>query len=198
AGMIMEKQGEKKWEQLIQEEIFLPLEMNESTASYDAFMDYPEKSIGYKANGKKPVPHRNIDVVGPAGAIGSSPKNLMNWLLMFLNNGKYKGQTYLSEKQYTYLTSPQAIQDYSFPSYWGIGWAIVYVDGKKILNHDGGIDGQNAYALLFPEQGFGIFIMTNHRSLYKNLMAKYAENIFLKNKLSRNYQEEKEFLKLKP
>ncbi|MEL6195404.1 MAG: hypothetical protein AAFR66_25330, partial [Bacteroidota bacterium] len=93
---------------------------------------------------------------------------------------------------------PHAINDYEFPSFWGIGWAIVYVDGRKILNHDGGIDGQNAFALIFPNQGFGIFIMTNHRSMYKNLMAEYAENIFLKNQFQRDYEKEKEFLSMKP
>ncbi|MEL6256417.1 MAG: serine hydrolase domain-containing protein [Bacteroidota bacterium] len=198
AGMVEEKLGEKKWEELIKSEVFQQLGMHESTASYRAFMSYKERSIGYKPNGKKTIEHRNIDIVGPAGAIGSTPKNLVNWLLMFINQGKHKSDSFLSKEQFDYITGPQAINDHIFPSFWGIGWAVVYVNGQKILNHDGGIDGQNAYALIFPDKGFGIFITTNHRSLYKNLMAEYAENIFLKNKTQRNYQQEKEYLKSKP
>ncbi|MEM8898417.1 MAG: serine hydrolase domain-containing protein [Bacteroidota bacterium] len=198
AGVVEEVQGGKRWEELIHSEVFQPLEMHNSTATYEEFMKYQEKSIGYKPNGKKHIAHRNIDVVAPAGGIGSTPKDLTNWLLMFVNEGKHQGDSFLSNHQYTFITSPHAINDYEFPSFWGIGWAIVYVNGQKILNHDGGIDGQNAFALIFPDQGFGIFIMTNHRSMYKNLMAEYAENIFLKNQFQRDYEKEKEFLSMKP
>ena len=197
AGRVQEEVSGKAWDQLVKEEIFRPLHMNNSFASYQEFMEYPEKSIGYTPNGKKRVAHRNIDVVGPAGAISSTPRDMAQWIKMFIEEGRNAAGEYLTAEQFTYITHPQVVKDHTFPAYWGIGWAIVYVDGKKIMHHDGGIDGQNAYISICPDEGFGYIIMTNHRSLYKNLLAGYADEIFIKGIYERNYQQEREWLEVK-
>ncbi|MEM6378972.1 MAG: serine hydrolase domain-containing protein, partial [Bacteroidota bacterium] len=197
AGMAQERVTNKTWDQLVQEHIFDPLGMQNSFSTYQGFMDYKEKSIGYKPDGYTRIPHRNIDIVAPAGAISSTPSDMAKWIQVFVNAGVYQNEAYLSEAQFRYLTNPKVVKNPDFPDYWGIGWSVVYVEGKKILVHDGGIDGQNAYILLRPEDGFGIVIMTNHRSLFKNMVAGYAEQIFVKGSFKRNYEQELDWAKEK-
>ncbi|BDD03946.1 serine hydrolase [Aureibacter tunicatorum] len=197
AGIMEERASGKSWHQLIKEEIFMPLSMNSSVTTYDEFMNYEEKSIGYKPDGVARAPHKNIDVVGAAGSIGSTPKDMAQWVKMFTNKGILNDEIFLKEEQYNYVTSPSSLIDPIKLIGYSIGWAVIYKDGVKILEHQGAIDGQNSHILIIPEKGFGIAIMTNHRSEFKQTIAKYAKNIFVDDDYTRDYKNEARLLSIR-
>jgi CubicO group peptidase (beta-lactamase class C family) len=43
----------------------------------------------------KVIPYRNIDAIAPAGAINSCAKDMANWLITWINNGKFNGNEIL-------------------------------------------------------------------------------------------------------
>lgn len=196
AGTVLEEVGRKSWEELVTEEIFSPLEMSSSHVSYKAFMKDSHAATGYQEDGLTIRPHINVDNIGPAGAISSSPKDIGNWLMMMVNKGFFEEQELLQPETFDYLTEPKSMSlegDCSV-KYYSIGWGASKNKGKRYLRHSGAIAGQNAVALVMPEDDFGVFIMTNQRSDYKEILTDYAENIFLKNDFSRNLLREDELI----
>ena len=75
AGRILEVISKKKFDQLIKQKLFTPLGMKKTTFST-----------------------LNISPVNPSGGAQSTADDYMQFLLMLLNNGKYKGQQILSEE----------------------------------------------------------------------------------------------------
>ena len=74
AGRVLEVISKKKFDQLIRQKLFLPLEMRRSTFS-------------------------NLDgtAVNPSGGAQSSPEEYMHFLVMLMNKGVYHGKRILSE-----------------------------------------------------------------------------------------------------
>ena len=192
AGTVLEKIADKSWEDLIRQEIYEPLGMENSYTSYQEFMDQSAKSTSYQQDGLTTRPHVNFDNIGPAGSLSSTPKDISKWLNMLVNQGKFQEKSFLQPKEFEYLTSPKgmSLEDVCKVRYYSIGWGANINMGKKYLRHQGGIGGQNAVALVMPEDGFGIFVMTNQRSDYKDILVDYAENIFVKNDSSRDLDRE--------
>lgn len=191
-GMALENIAGKSWGQLIQEEIFDPLGMNNSYTDYQGFMNCSQKSIGYRRDGFSPIAHKNTDNIGPAGSISSTPQDVAKWLELFVNKGKYQGKSFLRPETYEYLTGPKTM-GYTDPctiQYYAIGWGGWNREGKKDLGHGGAIDGQEAFVGIMPEDGFGVFIMTNHNTDLKYLLGRYATNIFVKDEYTRDFSEE--------
>jgi len=191
-GLALEKIDGRSWHDQIKAEIFKPLGMTSSFTDYNGFMNYSERSIGYESDGTTIVAHRNIDHVASAGSITSTPKDISKWLAAFVNKGEASSGRFLSEETYEYLTSPKG-SSFTPPStlrYYSIGWGGVYIDGKRDIGHAGAIDGQEALVKIMPEDGFGIFILTNHESNVKYLLADYAANIFVKENYERDVEAE--------
>lgn len=195
AGMVVQEVGGQSWDKMIQENIFKPLGMQNSYTTYEAFMQHPKKSTGYAGDGWTPIPHINTNNIGPAGSISSTPKDIAKWLQMWVNKGQHVGTPFLSKEAFEYTTGPNENMSYLPPAtvrYYSIGWGGTMTEGKRDIGHSGGIDGQNALISIRPEEGFGIFLMTNQVSDYKFLMDKYAKSIFLDGNFQRNKAKERE------
>ena len=191
-GLALKKIDGRSWHDQIKEEIFSPLGMTSSFTNYNGFMNYAERSIGYESDGTTIVAHRNVDHVASAGSITSTPKDIAKWLEAFVNKGETSTGRFMSEEMFEYLTSPKG-NSFVSPcsiSYYAIGWGGMYIDGKRDIGHAGAIDGQEALVKIMPEDGFGIFILTNHESNAKYLLADYAAKIFVKDDYERDMEEE--------
>ncbi|MEM6799778.1 MAG: serine hydrolase [Bacteroidota bacterium] len=188
-GMAQEKASGKSWESLIETEILEPLEMSDSYTHFEEFMASDQRAIGYREDGLTEEISVDITSVAPAGAISSTPKDIAKWLLMLLNEGKHKGKEFMSKAAHDYVMMPGQNVGFRAPNefwYYNAGIGGYYKEGKRSLGHNGGIEGQNSRMVLKPDEGFGIFIMTNQISGYKELMTEYAEKIFLQNDYRRN------------
>jgi CubicO group peptidase (beta-lactamase class C family) len=182
-GKTLETVSGQTWESLIEENIFKPLEMSNSYTTHNGFMKDSNHVTGYQKDGKTMMPHNNSDNIGPAGALSSTPNDISKWLLMLVNKGLYKDKRIISEKEYDYLMNPKGMSftDTCRVRYYSIGWGGKRTYGKRTLIHNGAIAGNNARILFSPDEGFGIFIMTNQISDYKDILTDYAEAIFINN-----------------
>lgn len=197
SGLTAEKVTNRSWENLIETELLAPLSMENTHTSDAGFLNSKNRALGYKRDGITVEQYIPLKEVAPTGAISSTPKDLAKWLMMFLNGGTHEGRSFLDERAYHAIVSPNDNIGFRPPNqfwYYNAGWGGYFQDGKRNLGHDGSIEGFNAWATLKTDDGFGIFILTNQLSSYKNIIADYAERIFLKNDFSKDVDREKELI----
>ncbi|MCB2195117.1 MAG: serine hydrolase [Bacteroidetes bacterium] len=174
AGEIVKKVTGQSWENYIHETFMVPLEMNDTRTSNDQF-DGTE-NIAY--------PHFKDSVIGiydfeaskPAASIWSNTLDLSHWVMMWLNDGKWKEQQILDPKTIRTLQSPQTILPVSeqreswgthFRSY-ALGWSTYDYNGVKIVEHNGGMPGYISKVALIPEKNLGVVILNNGFDVYGN------------------------------
>lgn len=168
AGYLVERLAKKSWEKFIQERIFKPLGMTGSNLSVKAMEKVSDRAIGYQEKDAEVVamPYRNIDAIGPAGSINSNIEDMTKWLMIQLNDGKYKDQQIFSAGMLKQMHRPHSIvpgnaNKYRFYNTYGLGWFITSYRGKLMIQHGGNIDGFSAMVGLMPKEKTGIVILTN-------------------------------------
>src|SRR6266487_4818919 len=111
AGEIIPKVTGMQWEDYLKTKIFDPLEMKNTLALSKDFPNAPNKCSPYtKAEGKLiKIPFCYIDNLAPAGSIGSSVNDMSHWVIMQLNNGKYKGQQVVPSSAIFQTRTPHSI-----------------------------------------------------------------------------------------
>jgi CubicO group peptidase (beta-lactamase class C family) len=157
-GAILEKVTGKKYDELIKEQIFVPLGMNNS--GYDWSADIlPNRAAGYE---KTFSSYRNtsfIDMSLPyaAGSLYSTVEDLLIW------NKSFYSEKILTKKSWDALFTGY-VKAFG-NAYYGYGWAVdKYFDGKdslKAITHGGGINGFNTIGYYLPEKGQFVALFSN-------------------------------------
>ncbi len=171
-GVIAEKLTGKSWEANVQEQIFQPLGMKTSNFTlWDG--QHTDASKGYFADKNdviKPMDYYKIEGMGPAGSIFSSPSEMANWVMMWINGGKFNGQDVLSETYVREAMSSQMVINAALPSKenpdaylanYGMGWFLSSYRGHYRVEHGGNIDGFSASTSFFPADSIGIVVLVN-------------------------------------
>lgn len=156
------------WDELIRTRIFVPLGMTSSNTSVrdlKAGQDIATPHT-WRAGHAVPVPYRNIDNIGPAGAINSNVLDMAKWLRMLLANGKFQGRQIVSAASLHEIEAPHTIistapDSLSHFSAYGLGIGMGDYRGVKVLSHSGGIDGMLSAFTIIPERGLGVVVLTN-------------------------------------
>lgn len=173
AGYLVEKLSGQTWEAYTKAKILDPLGMKESNFSVKDMQKSADYALPYgwedKPMGKvKKLDFRNIDAMGPAGSINSSPNEMAKWVTMLLRKGQSGGQTLLSPELHKELFKPRSIASteldtsyYTFHSLYGMGWFITDYRGHLRHDHGGNIDGFSANVALYPRDSLGIIVLTN-------------------------------------
>jgi len=172
-GVIAERITGKSWEENMQEKFFGPLGMNTSNAVIDGLKKGKDASFGYQVKNDsiiKKMDYYDIAAMGPAGSINSSVNEISNWLITWINGGKFKDTQILPESYVKEAMSPQmimanSIPDKEFPdmhiSTYGYGWMISSYKGHYRVEHGGNIDGFSANVAFFPTDSIGIVVLAN-------------------------------------
>jgi CubicO group peptidase (beta-lactamase class C family) len=172
--------GGKNWEQYIKENIFAPLGM---TNSLLLSADFP-KSIN-KASAHTLVDGRlmaiqfpQLDNLAPAGSISSSAQDMSKWVFALLDQGKVGARQVLPADAIEITRQAQDIvgsgvrpTGESYFELYGLGWFLQDYAGKRLVMHDGGVNGYVSSVTLVPSEHLGIIILTNsdQNSLYDAL-----------------------------
>ena len=157
AGRVLEVISKKPFDRLMQERIFRPLNMKNSTFSTD-----------YER------------AVNPSGGAKSSASDYMNFLVMILNKGMYNGKRILSEtsiaEMQKAITSPDIIK-YAPPAAEGFNYAL----GEWVLEAD---TNNNSTAVASPGL-FGTWPLVDIRRNYaaiffvKSLITEGRSDLYL-------------------
>lgn len=180
AGEVIRAASGKTWGDFITERIFRPLGMDRSLALSKDIKTATNKAAAHTVSeGElKTIPYGNIDNISPAGSISSSAKDLAQWVMMLLNNGKLGDREIIPRSALMQTWLPHSILGNGGPPFnrghfalYGLGWFLEEYEGRKIISHTGGVNGFVTSVTLVPEEKLGIIVLTNTdaNSLFQGL-----------------------------
>ena len=165
----------QSWDKIISDQILRPLNMASTFFSIDDIAKTGNYSQPYSVNSGEvnDIPFtRNDDC--PAFGMISNVKDMANWLIMNLNNGKYRDKQIVSGD---YLVQAHSVQmaipgpepfpnpGESFTAGYGLGWYINVYRGHKVVRHSGQVNGFQADVYLLPNQSIGIVVLSNGQTI---------------------------------
>lgn len=170
-ALVIEKVSNQTWEAFTQERIFNPLGMSRSSFTIKEMQASGNYAFPHVENNNQlqTVAFRDVSNVGAAGSINSTARDLAQWVLMQLGNGKYNGVTLLSEENLAITRTAhmpyfKTIDEEGSSYGYGLGWTTGFLDGSLILTHDGNLEGFGANITLIPEKKIGIAVLNNSSS----------------------------------
>jgi len=163
AGVAAGKADGTDWDTLVRERIFEPLDMDSTTTSVTQAEKDSRLASGYlwdedlQAYEYKPM--RNVDNIGPAGAINSNVLDMAQWLRLQLGRGEYEGRYLISEENLRKTWTSQI--DITESVGYGMGWMIREWEGQPVIEHGGNVDGFSAQVAMLPESNLGFVLLAN-------------------------------------
>ncbi len=170
AGEVILKVTGKTWDEFVKEKIFDPLNMNSTSTTNSHFTS--DMNVSAPHMDGKAMPFINYDNSGPAASINTSVSDMMAWIKMWLQKGTYENNQIFSETYYYKALTPltamnggkgEEIDGTHFYGY-GLGWFLYDFEGRKIIQHGGGLPGVHSKVVLIPEDGLGYVIIANQIS----------------------------------
>jgi CubicO group peptidase (beta-lactamase class C family) len=184
-GEIIAKVSDMKYEDYIKKRILEPLNMNNSIFTQEEFEKFPDVMTPYYGRMKKgkivevfPTSHPFDKFVYAAGGLISSVMDQVNYLKVYLNEGKFEGQeilekSLLDEMEKIHFKTElvqNTVGGFEKEGY-GYGWVIIEdFFGEKFLAHPGGTQSSTAFLGILPSRKIGIACASNTGS-GANLMA---------------------------
>ncbi len=148
-GYLIEKVSGKTYQQFLQENIFTPLDMKDS--GYDS----NTAIILHRASGYTPSEHGienagfiNMTIPFSAGGLYSTTEDLLKW-----EHGLFGGKL-LTAASLKEMTTPFK-NDYAF------GLAVTTANGRKKIEHGGGIEGFNTDLAYWPDEKLAVIVLGN-------------------------------------
>ncbi len=172
AGYLTEVLTESSWEEAVSNVILSPLGMertNFSVIKSQADDDFAYPYTLHK-NEIKRIPFRDISIIGPAGSINSSVREMTRWAMVHLNRGRYGDMQILSgsllkDIHTQHMTTGRlSTSQYYTASDYALGWMVDTYRGYRRVYHGGNIDGFSALVSLVPDKGIGIVVLANSDS----------------------------------
>ena len=192
-GVIAERITGKSWEENMYERLLKPLKMTRSNLSIKELRKADNVALGYEIVDEKisKMDYYRIAGMSPAGSMNSSVNEMSNWLMTWLNKGKFEGneiipEAYINEAMSSQMVINGALPDDEFPDIhmatYGYGWMLSSYKGHYRVEHGGNIDGFSADVIFFPSDSIGIVVLANQNgssvpSLVRNTIADRLINV---------------------
>lgn len=158
------------WDEFLKKNVFGKIGMKNSTSV----------SAEREANSNRALPHilnnngdlqvieqETGDNVAPAGFVFSSVNDMVNYMRLLLNDGKFEGKEIVPKISLDEIFKPQIhFPIFSEPIHneftsYGFGWWLTPKNGHKIIEHSGGIDGMTANLIMVKDMNIGIIVVSN-------------------------------------
>ncbi|NJN63972.1 MAG: serine hydrolase [Acidobacteria bacterium] len=169
AGLIVERLTGAPWEDAVRARLFAPLGMKTANFSVRDMQKSADFALPHGLREKKlaVIPFRDIAMVGPAGSINASARDIAQWLRMHLSGGQAEGKRVLQQATVTELHTPVAVagghptdQNVMLSTY-ALGWFADSYRGHFRVHHGGAIDGFVAHVGMLPLDGYGVAVFAN-------------------------------------
>jgi len=171
-GVITEKITGKSWETNIEEQLFSPLQMHTSNTSIDELEKSTDASFGYQDDDGdiKKMDYYHIAAMAPAGSINSSVSEMGNWVISWINGGRFNGQQVIPSDFIKEAMSSQMVVNSGLPREdltgfhmynYGYGWFLSSYKGHYRVEHGGNINGFSASTSFYPTDSVGIIVLVN-------------------------------------
>jgi CubicO group peptidase (beta-lactamase class C family) len=170
AGRVVEVVTGKPFETALRLRVFEPLGLTHSFFFAHEAIVYPT-AVGHSLKTPGDDEHevcrsyllpRNV---APAGGVISDAGDLLTFAEFFMGDGTWNGRRILSPPALETMLAPQIrAANYlaaGFAEWGGIGWAIRFIDGVKVIEHGGSLNGFQVKLKIVPSHNFAFASLTN-------------------------------------
>ncbi|HPF65070.1 serine hydrolase [Lentimicrobium sp.] len=157
-GYIIEKASGLTYEQFLEDNIFKPLEMNNSYyGSHKKII--PNRAAGYQnQDGFTNAEYLSLTQPYSAGSIMSNVDDMLKWQNAVRDNKLVMASTIqLAFKGYS--------TNENKPFHYGYGWGLNEINGSPTLEHGGGIFGYTTNGIWLPREDVYVIMLTNRDDL---------------------------------
>jgi len=145
------------WQDYIREKLFIPAGMK-NTGMTDFYPIIPNRASGYMHKKDVLVNADAMYAVRPSGGFLSTSTDMILWdkvlreknIILKKENWELLWQSFIKTSD-----------DATSKEYYGFGWAINELNGRKVVQHGGSNIGFRSYYTRFVNDGLSIIIMTN-------------------------------------
>jgi CubicO group peptidase (beta-lactamase class C family) len=162
-GLVIETVTDKQFEQVMQELIFAPLEMDHSVFFAEDALPF-RTAVGHFPDKKGPRVTRPWALprnAHPAGGITCSVVDLLKWGEFSMGDGRTASGKRLLKKSSMNLMQTEHFKIGAVRDAIGLGWGINYRGDVKAIGHGGGTNGQLSQLMVIPEKRFALAFLTN-------------------------------------
>ncbi len=168
-GQVVEAASGVDWHTALRERILDPLDMTATATTLKQAEDSGECARPHDVESDSIVgtSFRVIDNVAPAGQLFASPADMARWLLFQLGDGTADGRRVLTTGTLRKLHRIRTPLDLPGPDAgvhlfgYAFGWIAGIWQGRRILWHNGGIDGFGSETLILPDDGVAVAVSVN-------------------------------------
>ena len=156
----------KAFDMAMQEKVFDPLDMSDTTFDFDAAIsiDNYARAHSVDVNGDPAIAvmgvNRAVIPVRPAGAAWSSVNDVLKYVAMELAAGKLPdGERYIGEAALRERAVPKVPTGET--GYYGMGLMLETEYGIPVVHHGGDLIGFHSDMMWLPDHGVGAVVLTN-------------------------------------
>lgn len=180
AGRMVERLTGQTWHRALRDRLLEPLGLHQTVT-------LPEEAIrfrvacGHEASGALVDTWMRYPSMAPAGSsMCASAADVIAFGRVHLDGGA----GVLSAASAAAMQEPQIAvpNPWTLGSQWGLGWMLFDWDGRRVLGHDGGTFGQNAFLRMVPDAGMAMALLTNgghaqdlYQDLFRELLAELCD-----------------------
>jgi CubicO group peptidase (beta-lactamase class C family) len=188
AGLVVEAVSGVPWHEFVERRILHALQMEHSSTNLADLKS--ESNVALPHVDGVQIPFISYDNVGPAGGMYSSVTDMLNWLKMWLNEGRVDDAQFLTPRTVREITSSQMFlnggrgaepQGIHFINY-GYGWRLYNYAGRKVIRHGGGLPGYLTEVVFVPEENLGIVVLVNDLTPVHAAIANKILDLFVTSK----------------
>lgn len=151
-GYVLARKAGKTYEQLVVERVCAPLEMKSTRVTFNEDM---KSRLATGHSGGKPVKNWDLDALAGAGALRSTPLDMVNFIEANLKPAETPISKALRASYKDRLAT--GTPDLSI----GLGWHIWNKLGTEIIWHNGGTGGYRSACGFSPDKKKGVVLLTN-------------------------------------
>lgn len=173
---VLEEQSGNDFNTLLQEELFEPLGMSNSSSTYETISFTENKAEPHVYHSTKrgrvsiPVSKKYYNAVS-SGGINASASDMGKWLLLLTG---YHPEIIMEETLDQIFDPLATINNKRFSRHWdgvnkshyGMGWRVLDNQGQRIVYHGGYVNGYRSEIAFAPDNDLGICILINTNSSY--------------------------------
>jgi beta-lactamase class C len=178
----------KDYNNLLQDKIFRPLNMQDASSDYVSFFFNPNTAMPHLRMGKtwkvKPKNNRYYSV-SPASGVNASASDMAKWLLALTgyypevidNNTLEEVTSHIVEtpKKNNYRRNWKSLDN----TYYGLGWRVFDIDGHDIVYHGGFVEGFRAEIAFDPDTKVGLAVLFNSNTPLASQCVPHFVNSFI-------------------
>jgi len=189
AGEIVREVTGQEWDSFLKLRVFDKLGMRNSTSISsvrESNDNLAQPHIWNENYDKVSIKQEKMNNLAAAGSIYSSANEMNNYMRLLLNDGVFEQDTILGKEVLNEIFKPQVLYPINGPPFgnefssYGFGWWLTPIDGHKVIEHSGGVDGMSANLFMVKDLNIGAVILSNSSKEPASflLKAKLMEMIF--------------------